>query len=119
MDKAQRFLAAAQLAFEHGQYESAVSRAYYAAYHMVAWVLLERGNIDRERWDHIQLHKAFVESFCKKGFLFTAADGDLVKELQDERADADYQNVRFNQRRVERLIARTDALCAKIAGATS
>lgn len=119
VEKADRFLQAAHLAYEHGHYETSVSRAYYAVFHLVAWVLLERRGVDRNRWDHVQLHKEFLDNFCKRGFLFSAADGDVVAKLLEARRHADYDDVRFERQEVERLVTRATSLCAKIEGAAS
>lgn len=116
VEKAKRFLEAAHLAYEHGQYENAVSRAYYAAYHLVAWVLMQHKNLDRRRWDHFQLLNAFLDNFCKPGFLFSVEDGNDLGELLDSRLMADYERTVFNERRAQRLITRADRLCGKLLG---
>ncbi|MCD5413073.1 MAG: HEPN domain-containing protein [Dehalococcoidia bacterium] len=70
IEKANAFLNTAQLAMRNGDYESCVSRSYYAAYHMVVILLASKANIRRKRWDHNELHRAFGEQFCKKGWLY-------------------------------------------------
>ncbi|MCL0095280.1 HEPN domain-containing protein [Dehalococcoidia bacterium] len=83
----------------NGDYESCVSRSYYAAYHMVVILLASKANIRRKRWDHNELHRAFGEQFCKKGWLFTREDGDLFRTLQLERFSTDYEVGRFSKKK--------------------
>ena len=116
IEKANAFLNTAQLAMRNGDYESCVSRSYYAAYHMVVVLLASKANIRRKRWDHNELHRAFGEQFCKKGWLFTREDGDLFRTLQLERFSADYEVGRFSKKKAERLVMRAGALISKIQG---
>jgi uncharacterized protein (UPF0332 family) len=114
VEKAKRFLESAHLALEHGYYETAVSRAYYSVYHLVAWALMEHRGIDRSRWDHFQIVNEFYNHFCKRGYLFSMADGRDLQQLLDSRLDADYANVDFNNRKTARLLERAGALANKI-----
>ncbi len=50
--KAERFLAAAQHALDVGDWETAASRAYYAAYHAMIAVLETKEGIVRATWSH-------------------------------------------------------------------
>ena len=52
MEKAERFMSAGTRAFEAGEYETAVSRAYYAAYHSVIVLFEARIGGARSRWSH-------------------------------------------------------------------
>lgn len=111
--KGQAFLEAARSAYENGHLETALSRAYYAAYHLAAAVLAEKAGIYRARWDHLILHREFLDRFCRRGYLFSRADGDDLADLLNARYDADYNDVSFTARGVERLLGRAEALCAK------
>ena len=72
--RAERYLATARLALDDGDPESVASRSYYALYHATILLLGVVRGITRERWDHDELHRMFLEEFCKRGFLFNADD---------------------------------------------
>ena len=74
--KVGRFLDTAEAAFESGDFESSTSRAYYALYHITVSLLGVVSGIERERWDHEQLHRAFFDRFCRLGYLFSRQDGE-------------------------------------------
>ena len=112
--KAQEALRAAQVAFDNGLWESSVSGAYYAAYHLAAAVLAEKADVHRDRWDHMALYNAFQSHFCRRSFHFNVQDGRDFLRLMEDRFDADYHNVTFNQRRAERSLRKAEALCSKI-----
>lgn len=88
--KAERFLRAAERAIEAEDWETAVSRAYYAAYHSVVALLEERAGMTRTRWDHTQLRGAFRSHFGSRGFLFTKRDAGNLDKLNEDRLAADY-----------------------------
>ena len=91
--KAERFLSAADRALEADDGETAVSRAYYAAYHAVIALLETRAGINRRRWDHSQLQGAFRREFGAKGFLFSIRDSSDFDKLYEERLIADYERL--------------------------
>ena len=114
MSKAQRFLAAGQDAFRQGHWETSVSRAYYAVYHLVAAVLEARGPGPRRRWNHAPLHKAFTEHFARRGYLFSKKDAGTLYGLMQERFAADYEDVSFTEKRARRSLDKAEALCREI-----
>jgi uncharacterized protein (UPF0332 family) len=89
--KAERFLAAAERALEAEDWETAVSRAYYAAYHSVIALVEIRAGVARTRWDHNQLRGAFRSRFGARGFLFTTRDAANFDKLYGHRLAADYE----------------------------
>jgi uncharacterized protein (UPF0332 family) len=85
IDKAQRFLAAADRAFEAEDWDTAVSRAYYACYHVVIALLELRAGVRRRRWDHVEVQTEFRQRFANRGFLFTRRDAqDLESNLSSK-----------------------------------
>lgn len=114
IDRVERYLNTARLAIENGDPESAASRAYYALYHMTKLLLKIPKGIERDRWDHDQLQKAFLDEFCKLHFSFSRADGREWGYLMDTRFTADYDRDPLNRRRALMSLERADRLIAKM-----
>lgn len=112
--KGDRFLQTARLAFADGDPESAVSRAYYGLFHVTVALLAVVANRTRERWEHTQLEKAFLDEFARRGFRFSARDGNTWKEARLSRITADYQVGELTTRAAERLLARVEDLAARM-----
>lgn len=117
LEKAEAFLGAAQFAFERGQWETCVSRAYYAIYHLVVAVLAAKAGKRRNRWDHKPLLRAFKQEFTSKGFLFDRGDANSLDDLLQERFAADYDNVNYDARLTRRALEKALALAQKLRGA--
>jgi uncharacterized protein (UPF0332 family) len=89
---------AAARALEVQDYETAVSRAYYAAYHAVVAIFESRLNLIRPRWSH-----NFLPYFERN-----AEVRDLrfdVAYLYEMRAKADYEDAAFTADDVQRVLA--------------
>ena len=90
INKVVRYLDTATAALESGDSESAASRAYYALYHVTVLLLKTVKGIERERWEHEQLHRVFLDEFCKVGYLFRRQDGQDWEYVKISRIAADY-----------------------------
>ena len=112
--KADRFMQTARLAFADGDPESAVSRAYYGLFHVTAVLLEVLANRTRERWEHTQLEKAFLDEFASRGFRFSARDGNTWKEAHLSRVTADYRVDELRARAAQRLLSRIEDLVARM-----
>ncbi|MCL4534555.1 MAG: HEPN domain-containing protein [Bacteroidetes bacterium] len=104
MAKAQRFLTAAEAAFQREDWETSVSRSYYAVYHLVVALLTTRGQVRRPRWDHDTLINDFRNQFGRRGFLFTSKDADTVAAMFEERLKVDYEQEAWTSRTVARRL---------------
>jgi len=100
----------ATAALERGDSESAASRAYYALYHITVLLLRAIKGIERERWDHDQLHRAFLDQFCEVGYLFSRRDGRDWEYVKNSRIAADYDANPFPAMRGQRAIERARQL---------
>ena len=109
LQKAERFMTAAQRALEAGDFETAVSRAYYSAYHALIALLEAKGGIKRRRWDHDQVRFEFRARFASRGYLFASRDAEDMDKLYENRLEADYGRAIFSARRVASSIERTRA----------
>ena len=121
IEKAERFLRAAESALASDDWETAVSRAYYAVFHAVIAVLETRARIRRARWDHDEVQAQFRVQFARQGFLFNIRDAEDFEAMYRARLVADYQStpltprivttqVRYARRLLEKIVeAVTDA----------
>ena len=69
LQKAQAFLRDAQLCADHGRYDSAVSRAYYAMFR-AAIALLEQYGAIRPGWNHGRLARILEQRMVHTKALF-------------------------------------------------
>ncbi len=87
IEKADKKLEVAKRLFETGDYEDAVSRAYYAVYHAAQALLLSEG-------EKAETHKGVVTLF---GLLFVKTGkfkknlGKYLANLKDDRETGDYE----------------------------
>ena len=112
--KACRLWEASQLLFDNGYYEDSISRAYYALYHMVKAVMAAKASIVRARWDHYELHKSFLDNFCKRGFIFNKDDGKTFGTLLTLRNNADYFKANLTKKEVHGHLRDAESLLKKI-----
>lgn len=87
IEKAEKKLEVAEKLLNSGDYEDAVSRAYYAVYHMTQALLLTEG-------ERAETHKGAVTLF---GLLFVKTGkfnrnfGKYLANLKDDRESGDYE----------------------------
>ncbi len=115
MAKAQRFMAAAEAALALEDWETAVSRSYYAVYHLVVALLIANGVV-RTRWQHDTVINDFRQRFSGKGFLFSGRDGGTLGALLEGRLRADYTEQRWTSRTAGRHLAAARELYHRLLG---
>jgi uncharacterized protein (UPF0332 family) len=94
VERATASLQAAQLCLQAGLWDDAVSRSYYAAYHMVQAVLFTAG---LEARTHEGLHDLFFLHFVRPG-IASRRLARLLASLQKYREQADYSRaIRFDE----------------------
>jgi uncharacterized protein (UPF0332 family) len=104
LEKAHRFLAAAEHAIEAGHWETAVSRSYYAAYHAVVALLETKAGPQRASWQHVEVQIAFRQRFTNRGFLFSAHHAASLEDLYQARLWADYERAPTTGRHAHSLM---------------
>jgi uncharacterized protein (UPF0332 family) len=105
MTKAEESLAAAELCYAHGLYNSATNRAYYAMF-QAAQVALEAARFIRPEWSHAGLHATFANELTRRRKQFApvlARDLAIVQEL---RHTADYRNHDLSARQATRALSK-------------
>jgi len=85
--KAARRIRSARVLVAEGDYDSAVSRAYYAMFYVAEALLLSKGLAYSK---HSAVIAAFGKEFAKQGLLPVELHGHL-REASDARNVADYQ----------------------------
>jgi uncharacterized protein (UPF0332 family) len=110
-------LLAAQRAYEVEDWETCVSRAYYAVYHAVIYLLEVRANLHRRRWDHDQIQADFRSRFASRGFLFSRQDTIGFNKLREDRLKADY-DPNSNRQSAVRSLQTSRSLLARITEVT-
>lgn len=86
VSKAKRFLKTAELALGDGDYDSCVSRAYYAMFFMTEALLLTK---DLRASTHAGVIAIFGEHFIKTG-IFSKELGKFLRRAYDARQKGDY-----------------------------
>jgi uncharacterized protein (UPF0332 family) len=86
LDHARQALASAAVSLEHGFYDTAINRAYYAIFYAASALLLTRG-ISRSK--HSGVIAAFRQAFVKPG-LIEVEYSDLYGDALDARVGSDY-----------------------------
>jgi uncharacterized protein (UPF0332 family) len=113
--KARAFLQDAQLCVDHGRYDSATSRAYYAMFR-AAIALLEHFGDVRPGWNHGRLEQALRREMVReRGRVY---DGD-VRELRSVyalRIIADYRDRHISPQEARTSLDAASRFIAKIEG---
>ncbi len=104
--KAEKFLSSARLLVESGDLDSAVSRAYYAAFY-VAEALLDA--LELSFSSHKSVISAYGQEFSKKGRLDSRFHRFLITAFE-KRQHADYGiETGLDQQEVNELLAETQS----------
>jgi uncharacterized protein (UPF0332 family) len=89
LNKAESKLKTARIDFDSGQYDDAVSRAYYAAFHAISAALLSK-NLTFS--SHGQLIGAFNREFINNG-IFPEEYSSLMQQIFKDRQVSDYDPI--------------------------
>jgi uncharacterized protein (UPF0332 family) len=111
VEKADASLRAADLCFHAGLFDDAVSRAYYAAFHMVQAMLLTLGLESRT---HGGAHDLFYVHFVRTGQIAPHVS-KLFAALQRFREQADYARAfHFTDEDARDEVANAHAICREL-----
>lgn len=86
MEKGEMALEEAQILFDNGKYDGAISRAYYAAFHYACAALLSKG---LEAKSHQGMQRLFHLHFIRTK-IFGEKAGVILSHAQKAREEADY-----------------------------
>ncbi len=91
LQKARAFLQDAQLCMDHGRYDSAASRAYYAMFRAAIGLLEHYGDV-RPGWNHGRLEQVLRRRMVSGRSLLHSGDVDELKGVYTLRITADYDD---------------------------
>jgi uncharacterized protein (UPF0332 family) len=117
IEKAERFMLAAQRAFEAGDWERAVSRAYYAAYHAVVAALEAKGDAVRLPRSHRELHGLMASTQGASLRILDPGQTRDLRRLYNTRFAADYLDDFLSRERASEALEMAHGLLARTAGA--
>jgi len=100
VEKANKSIETAEIALKRGDFDSSVSRTYYAMFYVVEALLLSK-NIKTKT--HKGLISSFSLLFIKKG-LFSQDMGRKLNKALDKRLMGDYEFVSVNEKETEDLL---------------
>lgn len=84
--KSEEKLVTAKIDFDNDRFDDAVSRAYYAIFHIISAVLLSKG---LHFSSHAQVIGAFNKEFIKSG-IFPSSFTRMIQNIFEERQVGDY-----------------------------
>jgi uncharacterized protein (UPF0332 family) len=88
--KARNNLRTAQHAYEQGDFDSCVSRAYFAVFHVEIAALVKLTPFRQERWGHDRVQAEFNRRLIHQRKLFSASLRFIHNDLIGRRHTADY-----------------------------
>lgn len=91
LQKARAFLQDAQLCVDHGRYDSAVSRTYYAMFRAAIALLEHHGDV-RPGWNHGRLEQALRRRMVRESGLVQDGDVRELRSVYALRVIADYRD---------------------------
>jgi uncharacterized protein (UPF0332 family) len=95
LHKARAFLQDAQLCVDHGRYDSAVSRAYYAMFRAAIALLAHDGDV-RPGWNHGRLATILRERMVQTRTRLEFRDVQELENAYASRLIADYRDRRLS-----------------------
>ena len=113
--KARIFLQDARLCGDHGRYDSAASRAYYAMFR-AAMALMEHYGYLRPSWNHSRLQRMLGQRMVDERALLTYSDVEAMNTAYTLRVVADYGNRQVSSQEVQDILATAHRFVAKIEG---
>src|SRR5262249_38491390 len=118
LHKARMFLQDAQLCTDHGRYDSAVSRAYYAMFRAAIGLLEHYGDV-RPGWNHGRVERALLRNMVYRRALLQEDDIDELKETYVLRIVADYEDRDIGSHEAQARCSAASSFVAKIEGIIS
>ena len=87
IEKAKKFISTAKLLLDHGDYDSSVSRTYYAMFYLVEAILLTK---ELKFKSHRGVISAFGQYFVRTN-IFSKEMSDNLRNAMDKRNAGDYE----------------------------
>jgi uncharacterized protein (UPF0332 family) len=115
LSKARNNLRTAQHAYEHSDFDSCVSRAYFAVFHVEIASLLKLTPFRQERWGHDRVQAEFNRHLIRDQKVFSASLRFIHNDLIGRRHTADYSAQHVGARASERCLRKATEMVSSIA----
>jgi uncharacterized protein (UPF0332 family) len=115
LHKAQAFLQDAQLCVDHGRYDSAASRVYYAMFRAAIALLEHYGDV-RPGWNHGRLEQALRREMVRERGLVHDGDVRELRSVYALRILADYRDRHISSQEAQTSLDAASRFVAKIEG---
>jgi uncharacterized protein (UPF0332 family) len=115
LSKARTNLRTAQHAYEHSDFDSCVSRAYFAVFHIEIASLLKLTPFRQERWGHDRVQAEFNRRLIRDQKMFSASLRFIHNDLIGRRHTADYSAQHVGARAAERCLCKATEMVSFIA----
>jgi uncharacterized protein (UPF0332 family) len=108
LTKAENSLKAAQLCFENGLYDDAVSRAYYCVLRASIALLIKIGQKTNFKRVHLWVQAVFPRECVHRRKIVPKYLASYISDLQNDRNTADYDPTFISRRTAERTLKKAD-----------
>jgi uncharacterized protein (UPF0332 family) len=102
--KARNSLRTAQSAYEHGDFDSGASRAYFALFQAEIAALIKLTEFRQEQWRHDRVQAEFNQRLIQARKVFPASSRSTNDDLIGRRHTADYTDQLISARTAERCL---------------
>jgi uncharacterized protein (UPF0332 family) len=115
LSKARHNLQTAQLAYDHDDFDSCVSRAYFAVFQIEIAALLQLTSFRQDRWGHDRVQAEFNRRLIRDQKVFSASLRFVHNDLIGRRHTADYSAQHVSARAAERCLRKATEMVSSIA----
>ncbi len=114
--KARNNLGTAQGAYDQGDFDSCVSRAYFAVFQVEIAALIKLTEFRQDRWGHDRVQEEFNRRLIRSRKLFPSSLRFVHNDLIGRRHIADYTDQHLSARTAERCLKHATETVMTIAG---
>ena len=114
MSKARHNLQTSQLAYDHDDFDSCVSRAYFAVFQIEIAALLKLTSFRQDRWGHDRVQAEFNRRLIRDQKVFSASLRFVHNDLIGRRHTADYSAQHVSARAAERCLSKATEMVSSI-----
>jgi uncharacterized protein (UPF0332 family) len=115
--KALEALAGARSELEHGRFNNAAGRAYYAAYDAAIVALIRAGASSRnDLWGHDEVQARFARELTNRRKLYPAASARVLYDLRETRERGDYGTQAVGARKAQTAVSTAERFVRQVLG---
>ena len=114
LEKAKKNLRTAQLAYEHGDFNSCVSRAYFSVFHAEIASLVRLTEFRQDRWGHDRVQEEFNRRLIRSRKLFPSSLRFIHNDLIGRKHIADYKDQHVGLKTADRCLTHATEMLTAI-----